>query len=139
MVIQFILNPGYEIDTIKSKDLMSYRITQKKGMPLPFYLLEFNEARDTTEMLAVEFNYKINLSEQNHMKANWIELNADKLWFPDLGAINNEFTYKVTITDFPESYFLVTHTDAIVTQEKSTLTIKKTTLGTRCLYLLEKI
>jgi hypothetical protein len=123
--IYFLLNPGFEIDTIKAKDLMSYRITQKKGMPLPFYRLEFNEPRDTSEMLVVEFKYKINLSEQNHMKSDWIELNADKLWFPNLGEINNEFTYEVTITNFPESYRLVTHTDAKVTQEKNTLTIKK--------------
>jgi len=123
--IYFLLNPGFEIDTIKSKDLMSYRITKKKGMPLPFYHLEFNEARDTSEMLVVEFKYKINLSEQNHMKSDWIELNADKLWFPNLGEINNEFTYEVTITNFPEYYHLITHTDAKVTQEKNTLTIKK--------------
>lgn len=123
--IYFLLNPGFEIDTIKSKDLMSYRITQKKGMPLPFYRFEFNESRDTSEMLVVEFKYKINLSEQNHMKSDWIELNADKLWFPNLGEINNEFTYEVTITNFPESYHLITHTDAKVTQEKNTLTIKK--------------
>ena len=121
----FLLNPGFEIDTIKSKNLMSYRVTQKKGMPLPFYRLEINGVRDTTEMLAVEFKYKINLSEQNHMKSDWIELNADKLWFPNLGAINNELTYEVTITDFPESYYLVTHTDAKVTQGKDIITIKK--------------
>ena len=125
--IYFLLNPEFEIDTIKSKGLMAYKITKKKGMPLPFYRLEFNEARDTSEMLAVEFKYKINLSEQNHMKSNWIELNADKLWFPNLGELNNEFTYEVTITNFPESYYLVTHTDAKVTQEKNTLTIKKDT------------
>jgi hypothetical protein len=123
--IYFLLNPGYEIDTIKSKDLMSYKISQKEGIPLPFYRLEFNEAGDTSEMLAVAFRYKINLSEQNHMKSDWIELNADKLWFPNLGALNNEFTYEVTITNFPESYRLVTHTDAQVTREKNTLTIKK--------------
>ncbi len=123
--IYFLLNPGFEIDTIKSKDLMSYRITQKKGMPLPFYRLEFNEARDSSEMLAVELKYKINLSEQNHMKSDWIELNADKLWFPNLGEINNEFTYEVTITNFPEAYHLVTHTDVKVTQEKNTFVIKK--------------
>ena len=123
--IYFLLNPGFEIDTIKSKNLMSYRVTQKKGMPLPFYRLEINGVRDTTEMLAVEFKYKINLSEQNHMKSDWIELNADKLWFPNLGAINNELTYEVTITDFPESYYLVTHTDAKVTQGKDIITIKK--------------
>ncbi len=123
--IYFLLNPGYEIDTIKSKDLISYKVSQKEGIPLPFYRLEFNEVRDTSEMLAVAFRYKINLSEQNHMKSDWIELNADKLWFPNLGALNNEFTYEVTITNFPESYRLVTHTDAQVTREKNTLTIKK--------------
>ena len=123
--IYFLLNPGFEIDTIKSKDLKSYEITQKKGIPIPFYRLEFKEPQDTSEMLVVVFEYKINLSEQNHMKSNWIELNADKLWFPNLEKINNTFTYEVTITDFPESYQLVTHTDAKVTRQKNTLTIKK--------------
>ena len=123
--IYFLLNPGFEIDTIISKELMSYNISQKKGMPLPFYRLQFNAPRDTSEMLVVEFKYKINLSEQNHMKSDWIELNADKLWFPNLGEINNEFTYEITITNFPESYHLVTHTDAKVTQGKNTITIKK--------------
>ena len=123
--IYFLLNPGFELDTIKSKDLASYKITQKPGMPLPFYHLAFNESRDISEILAVTFKYSIDLSEQNHMKSDWIELNADKLWFPNLGALNNEFTYDVTITDFPESYYLITHTDAKVTREKNTLTIKK--------------
>ena len=123
----FLLNPAFELDTIKSKGLKSYKVTQKEGMPLPFFLLEFNENRDEAEKLSVEFNYKINLSEQNHMKSNWIELNADKLWFPNLEALNNEFTYTVTITDFPKSYRLVTHTDAMVTREKNQIVIQKDT------------
>jgi hypothetical protein len=123
----FLLNPGFELDTIKAKGLKSYKVTQKKGMPLPFFHLEFNENRDEGEKLSVEFKYKINLSEQNHMKSNWIELNADKLWFPNLEALNNEFTYTVTITDFPKSYRLVTHTDAMVTRQKNQIVIQKDT------------
>lgn len=123
--IYFLLNPAFKMDTIISKDLISYRIAQKKGMPFPFYRLEFNEPQDTSEMLAVEFRYRINLREQNHMNSDWIELNADKLWFPNFGQINNQFTYEVDITNFPKSYQLVTHTDAEVTQEKNTFRIKK--------------
>lgn len=125
--VYFLLNPEFEIDTIKSKGLKSYKVAQKEGIPLPFFLLEFNENRDKAEKLSVEFNYKINLSEQNHMKSNWVELNADKLWFPNLEALNNEFTYTVTITDFPKSYRLVTHTDAMVTREKNQIVIQKDT------------
>lgn len=123
----FLLNPAFELDTIKSKGLKSYKVTQKEGMPLPFFLLEFNENRDAGEKLSVEFNYKINLGEQNHMKSNWIELNADKLWFPNLEALNNEFTYTVTISDFPKSYHLVTHTDAMVTREENQIVVQKDT------------
>lgn len=123
--IYFILNPGFELDTIRSKGLKSYKLTQKEGVPLPYFLLEFDEIRDPEEGLTVEFKYKINLSEQNHMKSNWIELNADKLWFPNMEKLNNEFTYEVTITDFPGSYRLITHTDAKVAQEKNQLVIKK--------------
>jgi hypothetical protein len=123
--IYFLLNPGFELDTIHSKNLNSYTITQKKGMPLPFYHLAFNGSRDISEMLAVTFKYSIDLSEQNHMKSDWIELNADKLWFPNLGSLNNEFTYEVTITNFPQSYFIISHTDAKVTRENNTIAIKK--------------
>jgi hypothetical protein len=123
--IYFLLNPGFEIDTIKSKGLLSYGITQKKGVPLPYFHLKFNDVRNASEILTVEFKYKINLSEQNHMKSDWIELNADKLWFPNLRELNNVFTYDVTISNFPESYHLVTHTDAKLTEENNILTIKK--------------
>jgi hypothetical protein len=125
--IYFLLNPGYALDTIESKRLKSYKITQKKGIPLPFFRLELNETADSTEMLVVEFKYTIDLSQQNHMKSDWIELNADKLWYPNLGALNNAFTYEVTITDFPESYHLITHTDAKITFGDNRLTIKKET------------
>ncbi|CAL2105217.1 conserved hypothetical protein [Tenacibaculum sp. 190524A02b] len=123
--VYFILNPEFELDTILSKGLTSYKITQKKGEPLPFYLLEFDKNRDTSEKLTVEFRYKINLSKQNHMKSNWIELSLDKLWFPNLEALNNKFTYKVSISNFPKSYHLITHTDAFITQKQHTITIKK--------------
>ena len=122
--IYFLLNPGFELDTIKSKGLKSYKITQKEGIPFPFFHLEFNENIDEMEKVAVEFKYKINLSQQNHMKSNWIELNADKLWFPNLNNINNKLTYDVSITDFPKSYFLITHTDAKITKEGNQITIQ---------------
>ena len=32
----FLLNPAFELDTIKSKGLKSYKVTQKEGMPLNF-------------------------------------------------------------------------------------------------------
>ena len=121
----FILNPEYEIDTIQSKALMSYEITKKKGMPLPFYLLKFNETKETPEKRTVEFKYKINLSKQNHIKSNWLELSLDKLWIPKLEALNNKFTYSLTITNFPESYHLITHTDASVNHKDNTIIIKK--------------
>lgn len=122
--VYFLLNPGFKLDTIISKGLASYNITQKKGIPLPFYQLKFDENLDNK--LTVVFKYKINLSKQNHMKSNWIELNADKLWFPNLDAINNKFTYKVTAINFPNSYKLLTHADAKITRRKNKIIITKT-------------
>lgn len=125
--IYFLLNPSYELDTIASKGLKSYKIIQKAGVPLPFWNLKYNDLINVNEPLIVEFKYKINLSQQNHMKSNWIELNADKLWFPNLNALNNEFTYDVSIIDLPKSYRLMTHTDAIVTKVGNHIYIKKET------------
>ncbi|MCX2718098.1 hypothetical protein [Lentiprolixibacter aurantiacus] len=122
----FLLNPGYELDTIVSKGLKSYTVTQKKGSPLPFYHLEFDKEVAGQKTLLVDFRYQINLSEQNHMKSNWIELNADKLWFPNRNNLNNELTYEVSISNFPESYHLITHSDAVITKWDNQITISKT-------------
>ena len=121
--VYFLLNPGFKLDTIISKDLVSYKTTRKKGFPLPFFQLKFDENID--KKLTAIFKYKINLSKQNHMKSNWIELNADKLWFPNLDAINNKFTYKVTAINFPNSYKLLTHTDAKVRKVGNKIIITK--------------
>ncbi len=125
--VYFLLNPEYELDTIQSTGLKSYGITQKEGIPLPFYRLEFNGNINDTEVLEVAFTYRINLRQQNHMQSHWIELNADKLWFPNLGSFNNLLTYDVSIVNFPKTYRLITHTDAQVTQEKDQLIIRKDT------------
>ena len=125
--IYFLLNPGFDLDTINSKGLKSYKIAQKEGVSLPFYLLIFNKSIDKNEPFVVEFKYKIDLIQQNHMKSNWIELNADKLWFPNQHSLNNKLTYEVSISNFPPTYFLITHTDAKVTKNKGQINISKTT------------
>jgi hypothetical protein len=125
--IYFLLNPGFELDTIKSKGLNSYKIVQKDGVPLPFWLLNYSDGIDENEEIVAEFKYKINLSGENHMKSNWIELNADKLWFPNFNALNNEFSYDVSITNFPETYTFISHPDAKITRDENQITIRKDT------------
>jgi len=125
--IYFILNPSVELDTIISKDLKAYKIVQKEEMLIPLWCLKYNNSIEANEELLVEFQYKINLSQQNHLKSNWIELNVDKLWFPNLNALNNEFSYDISIIDFPKSYHLLTHPDAIVDMEGNQIHILKET------------
>ena len=120
----FMLNPGFEIDTMVSRGLLSYALVQREDIPFPLWELRFEDVSDTAK-LEVAFTYRIDLKRQNHLRSDWIELNADKMWFPNRDKMNNAFSYDIAIWDFPDNYQLITHTDATVSRIGNQIYIKK--------------
>lgn len=124
--LYFILNPGFQVDSITSRGLLSYEITSKANRPFPFWLLRFDGDPGHKGKTEISFTYQIDLRTQNHMRSNWIELNADKLWFPNRKDLNNPITYSARVQDLPESYRLFSHADARIDySDPSAITIEK--------------
>lgn len=108
----FLLNPEFDIDTIKSDKLVSSDLIMKKGRPFPFWRLHYSEPFDEGDEIQITFEYTIELVAQNHFSSDWIELTVDKLWFPNYGDLNNKFTYDLHILNFPDSWTFIGQTDA---------------------------
>ena len=121
--VYFLLNPEFKIYSVTADGLSSYTMEMKEGRPFPFWLLKFNDS-STSKNVIVKFEYEINLSQQNHMRSNWIELNADKLWQPNTD-INNRITYELTILNLPDGYTFISHSDASVEYNDDRIIVKK--------------
>jgi hypothetical protein len=125
--IYFLLNPGFELKHIEAPGLSAYQLSQKQDRPFPFWCLKFDHTFQIGEEVNIEFEYQFDLIEQNHLKSNWIELSVDKLWFPNHNDMDNKFTYDVAISNFPEHYTIISHTDAEITKKQDQIFIKKQT------------
>lgn len=126
--VYFLLFPGIEVDSITADGLETYTRAMKPGHPIPFWMLKFRGDQDRSTPAVIGFSYSIDLGRQNHMRSNWIELNADKMWFPNRNDLNNPFTYTATIEHLPENYTLLGHTDAVIEQvDPETIRITKPT------------
>ena len=108
--IFFVFNPGYGINDISAKGLESFEWIQREGRPFPYLLLKFESPIQMGEDLVVSFDYLIDLSKMNHINQGWIELNTDKLWFPNFNDIDNRFLSEVTLRNLDEGYTPVSYT-----------------------------
>ncbi|WP_224490899.1 gluzincin family metallopeptidase [Robertkochia flava] len=122
----FILNPGFRMDTIVAPGLTSYELVQKADRPFPMRLLTLQEALPANQLLEIRFSYRIDLAAQNHMRSQWIELNADKLWFPNRGDLDNKFTAAVHIDSFPSRYTLITYPDTNINRTDGKIHMSRT-------------
>lgn len=114
----FLLNPGFEIQDISGPGLDTFQLAQRPGRPFPYWKLTFDRELKVDEAIELRFTYNIDLVNQNHLKSNWIELNTDKLWFPNYDDIDNEFSYEVNLTGLPEDFRLVGHMNAEIGSDK---------------------
>jgi len=110
----FLLNPGVDSLIIKGNSLNGFEMSSKPNRPLPFWKLNFSRTLKKGETVDLHFTYQIDLTKQNHMKSNWIELNVDKLWFPNHNDLNNKFTYVATVSGLPKDYTLIGNMEAKV-------------------------
>lgn len=106
--VYFILNPGIQPLSVSAEGLLDQQMAPKADRPFPFWMLTFEE-ESKKEKVAVEFKYTINLKQMNHIHSNWIELNVDKLWFPNCNDLDNEFTWEATIEGLYEGYSLMSY------------------------------
>ena len=121
----FLLNPGVALDTILAPGLVNYALAQRPDRPFPYWQLNFAEPVAEGTALEVTFDYTLDLAGQNHMRSAWIELNTDKLWFPNPYDINHPFTYSATLKELPAGYTFLGHQDAEFVKIGNTLTIKQ--------------
>jgi len=122
----FLLNPGVDSLSIKGESLDGFEMSGKPNRPLPFWKLNFNRELKEGETVDIQFNYQIELTKQNHIKSNWIELNVDKLWFPNHNDLNNKFTYVASVSGLPKDYSLIGNMEAnIDTSNPNKILIKK--------------
>lgn len=119
----FILNPMNRLDTIMAPNLLNYTAGQRPDRPFPGQVLYFEGDFDKGQEIPITFRYAIDLAASNHWDSGWIELNVDKLWFPIRGDLDNEITYKVSITGFPEDFDLVSHMDATLERKRDRIEI----------------
>jgi hypothetical protein len=136
--LYFLLGPQYTLHNIKAEGLRSYALAQKADRPFPFYLLKFDQPLSEGLPLNIQFNYEIDLKKDNHLNSDWIELNADKMWFPNFNDLNNEFAYEVTIRNFPPDFTPIGHSSALLTTHETGIHIKKTTPWAEVLLLAGK-
>lgn len=105
--VYFMLNPGFALESITGNGLQSYERVQRPGRPIPYWALHFERPLPGAGAINLRFRYTIDLVGQNHLSSDWIELNADKLWFPNRNDLDNLFTYEVRIEGFPADYTLI--------------------------------
>jgi hypothetical protein len=106
--VYVILNPGFQPLQIKAEGLVRNQMAPRPGRPFPFWLLTFDPA-SPVKNVPVTFNYSIDLKQMNHINSGWIELNVDKLWFPNFHDLDNEFSWDVTINNLYTGYSLVSY------------------------------
>lgn len=106
--VYFILNPGIQPLSISAEGLASQQMAPKEGRPFPFWLLLF-ENSGSNKSETVSFSYSIDLKLMNHIASNWIELNVDKLWFPNLDDLDHEFTWEANIVGLYDGYSLMSY------------------------------
>ena len=115
---QFVLNPSVKIRNVKANGLRSFKFVAKANRPFPYLFLEFDSFYKHNGRLVVNFEYEIDLQKHNHINSNWIELNTDKLWFPNYGDIDNKFTSKIFIENLPKEYSLISNQDTKIKKIK---------------------
>lgn len=106
--VYFILNPGFQPLSITSEGLIGQQMAPVPGRPFPFWMLLYNEESKKGKT-DIRFQYSIDLKQMNHIKSNWIELNVDKLWFPNYDDLDNEFTWEARVNGLYEQYSLVSY------------------------------
>ena len=121
----FILNPMNRLDTIMAPRLLKYTSGQRPDRPFPGQVLYFNEDFEKGQEISITFRYAMDLSASNHWDSGWIELNIDKLWFPIRTDLDNEITYEVRITGFPDKWDLVSHMDASLERKEDRIEIRQ--------------
>ena len=68
------------------------------------------------------------LKTTNHIKSNWIELNTDKLWFPNYNDLDNKFTWTVEIENLYKDYSIASYTYDEKNKQKTLINAPSTLL-----------
>lgn len=136
--LHFMLNPGFKIGKIQAPGLDTFMMVQKEGRPFPFLGLQFNKELHPGDVIDIQFEYQFDLKTQNHLNSDWIELNVDKMWFPNYDDLDNRFSYSLTVQNFPDDFTLIGHVDAVIERTPEKIKIQKTEPAPEVLILAGK-
>lgn len=102
----FVVNPGIQNIKIDAEGLVEQGVAMVPNRPFPFRKLRFNAPMAEGELVAVNFEYEINLSQMNFIDEDWLELNVDQMWFPNYNDLDNAFTSTTTIHNLYDNFTL---------------------------------
>ncbi len=106
--VYFTLNPGFKIEKLEARGLLSHKMTMKRGRPFPFMILKFEKPLDGA-IHEVNIDYVIDLDKITQIKYGWIELMVDQFWFPNATDLDNKFVSHVTVKGLPADYLLYSY------------------------------
>lgn len=117
--IFFLFNTSYPIQKINCEGYISHQVTNKKGDPFSYLLIQIDRNKIKGKSTVFEFDYSIDLKKQNHLSSNWIELSLDKFWYPCYNGLGIRFTSTMHISNIPLDYTLYSYPHALFTYKNN--------------------